>query len=241
MDVLRHVGRGKGASFAGSSLRANDADQWAFAPYKSDDPSTNGVNEDEYQQQFDLADEVYGPRDSSSKTDVTNYVAGINSYIAEARLNPTMMPGEYALVGQVVQDFTVADPIATASLIGGLLGKGGGNEVGSAKVLEQAQKRFGTKVGRGVWGDFRRAEDQEAPTTVRGTSFPYQVPRGIDSRSVALPDHDTIVDVNPTDLPLPTTSSSSSSSVVPPLVFQPGCRTPYSSAATRPRTADRSR
>jgi acyl-homoserine lactone acylase PvdQ len=198
MDVLRHVGRGQGSSFAGASLKGNDADQWAFAPYRQDDPSTNNVNEDEYQQQFDLADDVYGAEGVQLQQDVTNYVAGINSYIAEARLNPNMMPGEYALVGQTVQDFTVADPIATASLIGGLLGKGGGNEIGSAKVLEAAQKRFGTRVGKGVWGDFRRAEDAEAPTTVHGTSFPYEVPRGIDSRAVALPDHDSIVDAGPT-------------------------------------------
>jgi acyl-homoserine lactone acylase PvdQ len=197
MDVLRHVGRGQGSGFAGGSLKQNDTDQWAFAPYREDDPQTP-ANEDEYQQQYDLADEVYGDEGVQLQQDVTNYVAGINGYITEARLNPNLMPGEYALVGQTLQDWKVSDPIATASLIGGLLGKGGGNEVGSAKVLEEAQKRFGKGVGRGVWGDFRRAEDPEAPTTVHGTSFPYEVPRGIDSRAVAMPDQGSIVDAGPT-------------------------------------------
>jgi acyl-homoserine lactone acylase PvdQ len=197
MDVLRHVGRGEGSGFGGSSLKGNDVEQWANAPYRKDDPATPNVNEDEYQLQYDMADDVYGAEGVQLQQDVTNYVAGINGYITEARLNPNLMPGEYALVGQTLQDWSVTDPIATGSLIGGILGKGGGNEVGSAKVLEEAQKRFGTSVGRGVWGDFRRAEDPEAPTTVRGTSFPYEVPRGIDSRAVAMPDRGSVIDAGP--------------------------------------------
>ena len=32
--------------------------------------------------------------------DIDEYVAGINQYISEARLDPTKMPGEYAAIGR---------------------------------------------------------------------------------------------------------------------------------------------
>jgi acyl-homoserine lactone acylase PvdQ len=184
MDALRHAGRATLSTFAGGSNREMDAEQWEFAPY----------TEADLQKQYDLADEVYGAEGAQLQQDVTNYVAGINGYISEALTNPNKMPGEYALIGQPLQNWSVTDVIATASLIGGIFGKGGGNEVGSAQVLEAAQKRFGSQVGKGVWSDFRRAEDPEAPTTVRGTSFPYQVPRGIKPEAVALPDPGSVVD-----------------------------------------------
>jgi acyl-homoserine lactone acylase PvdQ len=184
MDVLRHAGRAQLSGFAGGSNRGMDAQQWEFAPY----------TEADLQKQYDLADDVYGAEGVQLQRDVTNYVAGINDYISEARTNPNKMPGEYAIIGQPLQDWTVTDVIATASLIGGIFGKGGGNEVGSAQMLEAAQARFGPRVGKGVWRDFREAEDPEAPTTVRGTSFPYEVPRGIKPEAVAIPDPGSVVD-----------------------------------------------
>ena len=48
------------------------------------------------------------------------------------------MPGEYALLGHPggPEDWKVTDVISIASLVAGIFGKGGGNEVGSALVLE---------------------------------------------------------------------------------------------------------
>ena len=40
------------------------------------------------------------PQGASSRTTSPNYVAGVNQYIAEARLDPTKMPGEYAAIGR---------------------------------------------------------------------------------------------------------------------------------------------
>jgi acyl-homoserine lactone acylase PvdQ len=119
-------------------------------------------------------------------------VTGINQYIAEARLNPTKMPGEYVAIGQPTgpTDWKVTDVISTASLVAGIFGKGGGGEVDSALVLEDARQRFGNRKGKRVWKDFRSANDREAPTTVKKTKFPYEkVPRKVRGR--ALPDPGT--------------------------------------------------
>ncbi len=59
------------------------------------------------------------------------------------------MPGEYAAIGKPLgpDDFKPEDLIATASLVGGIFGNGGGGELGSAQVYEAARKRFGEKRG----------------------------------------------------------------------------------------------
>ena len=87
------------------------------------------------------------------------------------------------------------DVIATAALIGGIFGKGGGNEVGSAVVLEEAKDRFGGAAGEQAWRDFRRQDDPEAPDhraerqrLVR-LSDASAAPAG-----VALPDEGSLVD-----------------------------------------------
>jgi len=185
MDALRHAGRAQLSSFAGGSAgnRRMDREQWAAAPYAS---------EAEYQLQFDRADELFGAEGAQVQQDVMNYVAGINQYIAEARVNSTMMPGEYPLIGQPSgpEDWKVTDVIATASLVAGIFGKGGGGEVDSALVLEAARKRFGERKGKRVWADFRSAEDRETPTTVEKRRFPYgKQPRKV--RGLALPDRGT--------------------------------------------------
>ena len=64
--------------------------------------------------------------------------------------------------------------IATASLIGGIFGRGGGSELRSAELEQAFVKRFGKRAGRRAWSDFRSKNDPEAPTTVVGKRFPYE-------------------------------------------------------------------
>jgi acyl-homoserine lactone acylase PvdQ len=191
MDALRHAGRGELSSFAGGANQAMDESVWADTPYTEADLT----------QQFNTR-----PRGISEalfqrgREAVVNYVAGINKYIAEARLDPTKMPGEYAAIGQPLgpTDWKPEDLISTAALVGGIFGKGGGRELDSALVLEQARKRFGRRAGYRVWSDFRSANDPEAPTTVHGRRFPYEV-RPRHARGVALPDPGTVRDLHEAD------------------------------------------
>jgi acyl-homoserine lactone acylase PvdQ len=180
MDVLRHSGRGRLSSFAGGSNAAMDAEQWEVAPY----------TEADLERQAAQLPGLLGPQGEILRRDVDNYVAGVNRYIAEARLNPTLMPGEYAAIGrpQGPENWKRTDLIATASLVGGIFGRGGGNELAWSEVADALDDRFGKRRARQVFRDFRAAEDRAAPVTVLGKKrFPYQV-RPKRPRGVARPD-----------------------------------------------------
>jgi acyl-homoserine lactone acylase PvdQ len=188
MDALRNAGKGQLSSFAGGSSgnRQMDRDVWKIAPYSDAD----------LQRQYDLGDEIYGAAGRALQEDVDNYVAGINAYIREARTNPLKMPGEYAAIGrpQGPEDWKNTDVIATASLIGGIFGKGGGEELDGALLLRDARARFGRRAGRRIWRDLRTAEDPEAPVTVNPRRrFPYRVePRRVRRGSTAIPDRGSL-------------------------------------------------
>jgi acyl-homoserine lactone acylase PvdQ len=189
MDVLRHTGRAQLSSFIGGAPgnRAQDRTQWAIAPYTDAD----------LQKQIDDGLKRYGELGQKVKSGGEAFVAGINAYIGEAMLDPTKMPAEYAALGKMPQQWTLADVMAEASLIGGIFGKGGGAEVKSAELLTALEKRFGRKKGRRSWSDFRSKNDPESPTTVLGKRFPYQTQSAFSKRGLALPDAGSVQQTPP--------------------------------------------
>jgi len=189
MDVARHSGRAELSEFAGGSNKSMDASVWDNAPYTAGD----------LQRQFELADDLYGAEGAQLQQDVTDYVAGINQFISEAQLNPLLLPGEYTLLGKALEPWKVTDVIATAALVGGIFGKGGGGEVTNAEIYRAAKKRFGKVKGIKVWKDLRRANDPEAPTTVHKRRFPYEKPKKLNPKSVAIPDLGSVIPGSPDD------------------------------------------
>jgi acyl-homoserine lactone acylase PvdQ len=184
MDVLRHTARAQLSSFVGGSPgnRAMDRTQWAIAPY----------TEDDLQKQIDLAPTVYGDAGRQLVERGNAFVDGINAYVNKALSDPTKLPGEYAALGKMPTQWNLRDVIAEASLIGGIFGKGGGNEVRSALLLQALQQRFGTKKGRRAWSDFRSKNDPKAPTTVLKKRFPYETASAFSKRGLALPDKGSV-------------------------------------------------
>jgi acyl-homoserine lactone acylase PvdQ len=174
MDVERNAGRARLSSFLGGSNVGGDRNIWRSAPY----------TEADLQQQYDDADELYGTEGAQLQTDVSNYVDGINQYIAEARDGPAVtqpgskIPGFYGLIDdpQGPEEWKETDVIATASLVAGIFGKGGGREVTSALIREKAIEKFGAAAGPEVWADFRSGDDGETLNTVHDTAFPYGEP-----------------------------------------------------------------
>ena len=192
IDVLRHLGRGQLTSFAGGAAgnRAFDEMQWANAPYTEQDMSD----------QIEIGLQRYGALGEQVKADAESYLAGLNAYIAEAKLNPNKMPGEYAAINQPggPTPFGQSDIIAIASLVGGIFGKGGGRELTEMNLLQGFQAKFGPRRGRTLWRQWAAFEDPAAPVTVHGKRFPYQVPSRHaprDAEALADPGSFTPVDV----------------------------------------------
>jgi acyl-homoserine lactone acylase PvdQ len=179
MDVLRHAGRAELSGFAGGANAAMDAEQWEVAPY----------TEADLERQAEQIPRLLGRQGEIMRRDVDNYIAGVNRYIAEAKLDPTKLPGEYLAIGrpQGPDPWKATDVIATASLVGGIFGRGGGNELMWSEVADVLDKRFGRRRSARVFRDFRAAEDPAAPVTVFGRRFPYQR-RARRARGVARPD-----------------------------------------------------
>ncbi len=137
IDVLRHSGQGDLAQFAGGANVAMDEDVWANEPYTQQDLA-NQVN-------WTAANSPDGPQ---ILNDATDYVDGINAYIVKAE-NPlnalTMLPAEYAAIGQPQgpQPFTVEDLVSIATLVGGIFGNGGGQQLSNAVLYENMKQKFG--------------------------------------------------------------------------------------------------
>jgi acyl-homoserine lactone acylase PvdQ len=166
IDVLRHAGRAQLSSFAGGAAgnRRMDEDQWRLAPY----------TEADLQRQVDRLDDRYGGEGGQVQADIADYVAGVNAYIGEARLDITKMPGEYAAIGRSPEPWKATDVVATASLLGGIFGQGGGAELTQMELRRSFVARYGTRRGTTLWREWSAYEDADAPTTVRGRRFPYQ-------------------------------------------------------------------
>ncbi len=168
MDLLRHTGRAQLSSFAGGAPgnRAQDQEQWQIAPY----------TEADLKRQVDQLDDLYGDDGRRLQQDATDYVAGINTYIGEAKLDISKLPGEYAAIGKPLgpDPWKVTDIIATASLVGGIFGKGGGGELAQMELRRSFIARYGARRGRVLWREWAAYDDRDAPTTVRGRRFAYQ-------------------------------------------------------------------
>jgi acyl-homoserine lactone acylase PvdQ len=184
IDVLRHLGRAQLTAFAGGAPgnQAFDESQWAVGAY----------TEQDLQDQVDRFDDLYGNDGKLIQDGIANYTAGVNAYIAQARLNPNLMPGEYAAVNrpQGPDDWKDADIVAIATLVGGIFGKGGGGELRNAEISQAMTARFGRKLGTKLYRQLRSAEDPEAPvTTDRKKVFKYEPrQRKVAKGSMAMPD-----------------------------------------------------
>ena len=183
MDVLRHTGRAELASFLGGSNAEADASQWQFAPY----------TEADLEKQIKQMPKLYGKDGQQAVDDLDAYVEGINAYIAAANANPQLKPAEYTLLNQPMEPWKPTDVIAIASLVGGIFGRGGGNELNSALTMEAMVERMGKKAGRAAWLGFRSKNDPEAPTTLE-KPFPYETRSAFAKRGLALPEPNSVTE-----------------------------------------------
>lgn len=181
MDVLRHYGQGTVSQFLGPSCADEqlDHDQLLLAPY----------TEQQAQAQIDALPTQYGAQGDLARQMITNYVDGVNAYIAQTLTDPTKLPADYTAALQPPQAWKVSDVVYVAGLVGGIFGNGGGGEVRNAALLQYLQHQLGQGAGTQSFADFRAQNDPDAPTTITDKPFPYETPASTDPSKTALPDN----------------------------------------------------
>ncbi len=182
MDVLRHTGRGRLSEFLGPS-EANlrmDCNQYKVADY-TDAELTAMAEQTPPGTDPALADQA--------RQDLKDYIAGINAYIDQVRADPSRLPAEYPALQVMPREWTIADTVAVASLIGGNLGVGGGGELGNADFLNALEDEGYTgQEARTILDDLRLADDPEAPRTT-DVRFPWNDNLGtVNPSTAAVPD-----------------------------------------------------
>jgi acyl-homoserine lactone acylase PvdQ len=186
MDVLRHYGQGNLAQFLGGScaFEQMDHDQLLLSPYTQAQAVA----------QVDALPTEYGTQGALARTMIYSYVNGVNAYVKAARSHPALLPGDYAAAVPSILplNWTVADVVSIAGLIGGIFGRGGGGEVANAALLKYLGQQLGTTAGRQAYDDLKRSNDPTAPTTVVDRSFPYETPGTVNPATTALPDSSTL-------------------------------------------------
>ena len=180
-DVLRNVGRGRASEFLGPAPTTYDLDlQFGGG---------GGYSEEELTHLAEAAIAKIGPLGPVFRSDVENFVAGMNAYI-DFLLTPaglTQVPPEYLTLALALppkfppRDFTVNDIVANAVLIQAQFGRGGGGEASNLNLLQKLDPGFGAnsnsipKAACDLWRDLRHATDPDAAYTT-DTVFRTQSP-----------------------------------------------------------------
>ncbi len=185
MDILRHLGRAKLASFlpAIPSVVNRDRDQLEVAPYRESDLTEQvrrGCSGTEEQREV--------------CRDARAYIDGINQFVEEAQNDSSVRPVQYDIgLGVSPEKFKMEDVVAISSLVTGIFGTGGSNELGNNRFLNALRQNFNDTRAERLWEDFNAEHDPEY-VTVLEKPFPYNDHTNIDTSSTALLDPGSIQD-----------------------------------------------
>ncbi len=180
MDALRYAGSGHYSELLGATKDnlAQDADLLRQADYTPAEANAQLDN---------LAKSSAQGKVLVDRLDA--FVAGVNA--ARKALCPTVTapscPTPYRLLHLTPTPYTRADIVYAGALIGGIYGRGGGQEAQNGLFLRQLQAKLGDVLGRKVLNDLQDPLDPSAVVTDPGQQ-PYGQPGTIDQAAVALPD-----------------------------------------------------
>jgi acyl-homoserine lactone acylase PvdQ len=175
MDILRRTAEGTTAELLGPSAVPADA-----ATLGQFDRSPA-----ELTAEIERLPKDEGAAGARGLADLKQYVAGINAWIQQTRLDPTKLPAEYAALGALPRDWTLADTAAEAYLLIAQFTVFGDGEHLQSDVLSRLQKRLGSVKGKKVYDDLRHLEDPAAPVTA-DRPFPSDRPASGRSSAVRL-------------------------------------------------------
>ncbi len=180
MDALRYAGSGRYSELLGAS-KDNIAQDAALLRQADYTPAEANAQLDALAKASPQGKELVGRLDA--------FVAGVNA--ARKAMCPIVTapscPTPYRLLKLTPTPYTRADVVYAGALIGGIYGKGGGQEAQNALFLRQLQNKLGADLGRKVLADLQDPLDPSAVVTDPGQQ-PEGQPGPIDPAAVALPD-----------------------------------------------------
>ena len=180
MDALRYAGSGRYSELLGAS-KDNIAQDAALLRQADYTPAEANAQLDALAKASPQGKELVGRLDA--------FVAGVNA--ARKAMCPIVTapscPTPYRLLKLTPTPYTRADVVYAGALIGGIYGKGGGQEAQNALFLRQLQNKLGADLGRKVLADLQDPLDPNAVVTDPGQQ-PEGQPGPIDPAAVALPD-----------------------------------------------------
>src|SRR5947209_5034038 len=157
MDVARRTAEGTMSGLVGASYASSDASQLTDQDFSAQ----------ELNAQVQALPQRYGAAGARALADINQFVAGINAYIDAAKINPLLMPAEYAALGATPAPWTVADTAAEAVLLVTQFTVSNGDEQVNQQMQLAFQRRFGRRW-RAYYNDLREANDPEAFTVAKG-------------------------------------------------------------------------
>ena len=122
------------------------------------------------------------------------YVAGVNSWVSyiNSSAGASHKDLNYTFASQSTpKKWSPADVVSIAGLIGGIFGRGGGQEVANAGLYQYLQKTLGDTAGAKAFSEFKEQNDPTAPTTIVDKKFPYETPTSVNPKLTAMPDDAT--------------------------------------------------
>lgn len=170
LDVLRRAGRGELSKFLGPADFSFDQDIALDAPYREEDRTAQIAN----------AVAKFGDDGAQIYEDATQFVDGLNRYVADVKKGLLKAPLEYVGLGVRLEPFVIEDVVAIATLIQGIFAGGGGGEQNNVLLLQALREQTGSdEAACALWRDLRHANDPDSTVTTE-LSFATQSPPSID-------------------------------------------------------------
>jgi acyl-homoserine lactone acylase PvdQ len=180
MDAIRRTAKGTLAGLTGASAAEDDAAQLTDQDF----------SDEELTRQFENLPARWGGIGERAKSDVLNYIAGINQRIDEVNANPNQMPAEYPALGARPERWTISDTVAMAVLLVTQFTVSNGGEEVNAQLRQAFERKFGTGWQK-PFKDLRTANDPEA-LTVSKKKHPSDNPGRIQAGRNVMPDFGSI-------------------------------------------------
>ncbi len=149
MDLFRRAGHGRLAEILGEG----------YVPF---DAEVRTLSEGAQARARELA-----RASRRTRADLEAFSRGVNAYITDATLDPSKMPAEFVLLGDVpIAPWTPDDTLAFGEYAGRYFGEFGHGEIEMAATLQELTQVHGAEKAHQIFDDIYPLDDPNAPTTI---------------------------------------------------------------------------